>query len=256
MPNTHNHLSRQEDVLLVTGGSRGIGSAIVKAAAQQGYKVCFTYREDVHAAQSLLKQLRGKGLSAHAVQGDIADPQFAAACFKEATEVLGTLTALVNNAGTTGKIGQFADIPLEIIRRTIDVNVLGTMLMAQEAVRQWKSKNVLGRMVNISSIAATLGAPGEYIHYAASKAAIDALTIGLGKEVASSGIRVNAVAPGTALTDIHASGGDPDRPTRVAPSVPMRRVAHPVEIANAVLWLLSDEASYVNATVLRVGGGV
>ncbi len=170
--------------------------------------------------------------------------------------MLGPPTAVVNNAGITGRIGNFATLPLEVLRRTIDVNLLGTMLVAQEAVRRWQAAGIAGRLVNISSIAATLGAPGEYVHYAATKAAVDALTVGLGKEVASSGIRVNAVAPGTAFTDIHAAGGDPDRPARVASRVPMGRIAQPQEIAHAVLWLLSDEASYLTATVVRVSGGV
>jgi NAD(P)-dependent dehydrogenase (short-subunit alcohol dehydrogenase family) len=255
VPDTPVASPRRDDVLLVTGGSRGIGAAIVRMAFHRGFRVCFTYREDAQAARSLLEELSATGSSVHAIQGDVADPSFAAACFDETTTTLGAVTSLVNNAGITGRIGQFADIPVDILRRTIDVNFFGTMLMAQEAVRRWLASGTPGRMVNISSIAATLGAPGEYIHYAASKAAVDAFTVGLGKEVASSGIRINAVAPGTALTGIHAAGGDPDRPARVAPRIPMGRVAQPDEIANAVLWLLSDEASYVNATVVRVSGG-
>jgi NAD(P)-dependent dehydrogenase (short-subunit alcohol dehydrogenase family) len=141
------------------------------------------------------------------------------------------------------------------MRRTLDVNVLGPMVLAQEAIRRWRAAGIRGHMVNISSIAATLGAPHEYVHYAASKAALDALTIGLGKEVAAQGIRINAVAPGTALTDIHTEAGVPDRPAKIAGRIPMKRVAQPEEIARATLWLLSDAASYVTATILRVSGG-
>jgi len=256
LPNTGNEQSHDADVLAVTGGSRGIGAAIVRAAAARGYAVCFSYREDAAAAQALLEELRGSGARAHAVRGDVADPAFAGALFDEATAMLGPPKAVVSNAGITGRIGSFAALPLEVLRRTIDVNLLGTMLVAQEAVRRWQAAGIAGRLVNISSIAATLGAPGEYVHYAATKAAVDALTVGLGKEVAPLGIRINAVAPGTAFTDIHAAGGDPDRPARVAARVPMGRIAQPQEIAHAVLWLLSDEASYLTATVVRVSGGV
>lgn len=245
-----------QDVLLVTGGSRGIGAAIVRKAAARGYSVCFSYLQDRDAAMTLRDELRANGIAAHAVQGDVADTGFAARLFDEAERVLGPVNMLVNNAGITGRYGAFVDLPHEVMRRTIDVNLTGTLVMAQEAVRRWLASDTRGRMVNISSIASTLGAPGEYVHYAATKAGIDALTIGLGKEVAPSGIRVNAVAAGTAYTDIHAATGVPDRPARIAPRVPIRRIAEPDEIANAVLWLLSDEASYVTATILRVAGGV
>jgi NAD(P)-dependent dehydrogenase (short-subunit alcohol dehydrogenase family) len=248
--------SRQSDVLLVTGGSRGIGAAIVRGALARGYAVGFSYRQDEGAAEALLDEAAGSGGRAHAVRGDVAEPGFAPAFFDEATSRLGAVTALVNNAGVTGPLGRFDAASLETLRRTIDVNLLGTMLMAQEAVRRWQAAAIPGRIVNISSIAATLGAPGEYVHYAATKAAVDAFTIGLGKEIAASGIRVNAVAPGTAYTDIHATAGEPDRPSRVVARVPMGRIAEPAEIANAVLWLLSDEASYVTATVVRASGGV
>jgi NAD(P)-dependent dehydrogenase (short-subunit alcohol dehydrogenase family) len=162
---------------------------------------------------------------------------------------------LVNNAGMTGRHGSFQDLPEHSLRLTFEVNVLAPMLLAQEAIRRWRSAGIAGRIVNISSIAATLGAPNEYVHYAATKAAIDAFTTGLGKELGPLGIRVNAVAPGTTLTDIHAAGGVPDRPAQVAGRIPMQRVARPDEIASAVLWLLSDAASYVTGTVLRVAGG-
>lgn len=249
-------MAETKGVLLVTGGSRGIGAAIVRAAALRGYAVCFSYRADVAAASALKASLVEQGAAIHIVAGDVADTGFATALFDEATQALGPVTALVNNAGMTGVIGAFADLPLDVLRRTIDVNLLGSILMAQEAVRRWQTAGVAGRMVNISSVAATLGSPGEYVHYAATKAAIDALTIGLGKELAPTGIRVNAVAPGITYTDIHAAGGEPDRPERVKARIPLGRAAQADEIASAVLWLLSDEASYMTGSILRVGGGV
>lgn len=244
------------DVLLVTGGGRGIGAAIVRAAAARGYAVGFCYLHDKDAAASLAEELEATGARVLAVQGDVADPTFAARFFDETQARLGPVTALVNNAGITGRYGAFTDLPLATLRRTFDVNVIGAMLMAQEAVRRWRAAGIPGRLVNLSSVAATLGSPGEYVHYAASKAAIDALTIGLGKEVAPAGIRVNAVAAGTVYTDIHAAGGVPDRPARVVRRVPLQRIAEPPEIAAAVLWLLSPEASYVAGTILRVSGGL
>lgn len=244
------------NVLLVTGGSRGIGGAIIRKAAKRGHSVCFSYLQDKDAAAALLNEVRATGIGAHAVQGDVADPRFASHLFDEAQHALGPVTMLVNNAGITGRHGQFADLPLEVMRRTVDVNLMGALMLAQEAVRRWQMSGRPGRMVNISSIAATLGSPGEYVHYAATKAAVDALTIGLGKEVAASGIRINAVAPGTVYTGIHAAGGVPDRPARVAGRVPIGRIAEPDEIADVVLWLLSDEASYVTATVVRASGGL
>lgn len=244
----------QQDVLLVTGGSRGIGAAIVRAAVSAGYRVCFSYVEDTDAAAALAAEFGEDRV--RAMRGDVADPGFAPAFFDAAAGAFGPATALVNNAGVTGGLGPFTDASAETLRRTMEVNLLGAMLTAQEAVRRWQAQGIPGRMVNISSMAATIGSPGEYVHYAATKAAVDAFTVGLGKEVAPSGIRVNAVAPGTTYTDIHARGGDPDRPARVAERVPLRRVADPEEIAAAVLWLLSQEASYVTATVLRVAGGL
>ncbi|HZH52344.1 MAG TPA: SDR family oxidoreductase [Microvirga sp.] len=245
-----------DDVVLVTGGARGIGAAIVRAATSRGYAVGFSYLKDDDAAGTLVADLKEAGSKVHAVRGDIADPGFASAFFDEAEALLGSVTALVNNAGITGRIGSFGSADLSTIRRVLDVNVLGTISMAQEAIRRWGDAGRPGRMVNISSIAATLGAPNEYVHYAASKAAVEALTIGLAKEVAASGVRINAVAPGTIHTDIHAAAGEPDRPARVVSRVPMGRIGEADEIANAVLWLLSPEASYVTGTVLRVSGGL
>ncbi|WP_245593475.1 SDR family oxidoreductase [Azospirillum halopraeferens] len=244
------------DVLVVTGGSRGIGAAVVRLAAHTGYAVCFSYGRDAAAARTLERELEESGRCAVAVQADVADPAAARTLFDVAERAFGPVTALVNNAGITGRIGPFRDLDFATLRRVLDVNVLGTMLCAGEAVRRWERRATAGRMVNISSIAATLGSPHEYVHYAATKAAVEGFTVGLARETAAAGVRVNAVAPGTVHTGIHAAGGDPDRPARVAGRVPMGRVGEPDEIAEAVLWLLSDKAAYVTGAVLRVSGGL
>lgn len=243
-------------VLIVSGGGRGIGAEIVRRAAHAGIATAFCYRTDGTAAEALAGEVRRAGGTALPVQMDIAAPDAARALMDSVEDRLGPVTMVVNNAGITGPIGPFAKASAETIRRTTEVNLLGTMWLAQEAARRWLSRGTQGRMVNISSIAATLGAPGEYVHYAATKAGVEALTIGLGKELAPHGIRVNAVAPGTVRTGIHAAAGEPGRPDRVAANIPSGRPGEPHEIASAVLWLLSDEASYVTATVLRVSGGL
>ncbi|NYZ17097.1 SDR family oxidoreductase [Azospirillum sp. RWY-5-1] len=243
-------------VLIVTGGGRGIGAAVARLAARDGYAVCINYARDDDAAARLVGALRAGGADAIAVRGDVAEPDAVRDLFDRAERELGPVTALVNNAGITGGLGAFRNADLAMLRRVIDVNLLGTMLCAQEAVRRWERAGTAGRMVNVSSIAATLGAAGEYVHYAATKAAVESFTVGLAKELAAAGVRVNAVSPGTTRTDIHAAAGDPGRPARVAAVVPMRRVGEPDEIAEAVLWLLSDKASYVTGAVLRVAGGL
>lgn len=248
--------ARPQPVLLVTGGSRGIGAEIVRGAAGRGWAVAFSYERDADAAQRLTEAVRAAGGTALAVRGDVADPAAVARLFAAAEEALGPVIGLVNNAGITGRLGAFADTEVETMRRVLDVNVLGTMLCAQEAVRRWRDRGTPGVMVNVSSIAAALGAAGEYVHYAASKAAVEAFTVGLSKELAAAGTRVNAVAPGTALTGIHAAAGEPGRPARVASRIPMGRAAEASEIAEAVLWLLSPQASYVTGAVLRVAGGL
>jgi NAD(P)-dependent dehydrogenase (short-subunit alcohol dehydrogenase family) len=186
---------------------------------------------------------------------DIGNPDFPSQLFAEAVDRLGEPTALVNDAGITGRIGRFADLPSPVLARTFTVNVTGAMLLCQCVIRLWEQTSKPGRIVNISSIASTLGAPSEYVRYAASKAAIEAFTVGLWKELGGSGIRVNAVAPGTTLTDIQAEGGDPDRPHRVASRIPLGRPAEADEIAAAVLRLLSNQASYITGSV-RVGRGL
>jgi NAD(P)-dependent dehydrogenase (short-subunit alcohol dehydrogenase family) len=239
-------------VLVVTGGSRGIGAAITRAAHARGHAVCVAYASDDAAADQLRTELPG----VVAVRADVSDPASVPALFDAAEAALGPVTALVNNAGVTGPLGRFVDTSAATLRRVLDVNVLGTMLCAQEAVLRWETRGGAGRIVNVSSRAATLGSPGEYVHYAASKAAVETFTLGLAKEVAARGIRVNGVAPGMIRTEIHAAAGDPGRLERVVGRVPMGRVGEPEEIAAAVLWLLSDEASYVTGAVLQVGGGL
>ncbi|SLN47115.1 SDR family oxidoreductase [Oceanibacterium hippocampi] len=247
---------QKKPCLLVTGGGRGIGAAIVRLAVAKGHDVCFSYLRDEAAAEGLIASLGRDGDRVRCLRGDVVEAGFATRFFDFAEDVFGPVTMLVNNAGVTGPIGAFRDTRVETLRRTVDTNLLGPMMLAQEAVRRWEAAEIPGRMVNVSSIASTLGAPHEYVHYAATKAAIEAMTVGLGKEVAAKGIRVNAVAPGTAFTDIHAAAGEPDRPARVVSRIPMGRIGEPDEIAGAVMWLLSDEASYVTATVLRVSGGL
>ena len=240
------------DVLVVTGGSRGIGAAVTRAAHARGHAVCVAYASDDGAADRLRAELPG----VVAVRADVADSASVSALFDAAEAAFGPVTALVNNAGVTGRLGRFVDASVATLRRVLDVNVLGTMLCAQEAVRRWEERDTAGRIVNVSSRAATLGSPGEYVHYAASKAAVETFTLGLAKEVAALGIRVNGVAPGMIHTDIHAAAGDPGRLERLVGRVPIGRIGEPDEIAAAVLWLLSAEASYVTGAVLNVGGGI
>ncbi len=245
-------------VLLITGAGRGIGAATALAAARAGYAVGVNYQRDAAAAEAVALRIRAAGGQAHAVQADVADPDAVARLFEEVEHALGPLTALVNNAGTTGRITRFEDLDLATLRRTIDVNLIGSLLCAQAAVRRFSTARggQGGAIVNVSSVAARTGSPGEYVHYAATKAAIEAFTRGLAREVAAEGIRVNAVAPGTVQTEIHATGGDPDRPARIAPRIPLGRVGAPEEIAAAILWLLSDAAAYVTGSILTIAGGL
>lgn len=243
-------------VLIVTGGGRGIGASIVRLAVQKGYAVSFLYAQNSNAAGQLVQALQSEGHQVMAVRGDVADENAVRALFDQTESAFGPVTDLVNNAGITGRIGLFQNAEIATLRRVLDVNVMGTLLCAQEALHRWNQHGITGRMVNISSAAATLGAAGEYVHYAATKAAVEAFTIGLAREVAASGTRINAVSPGTVYTEIHAAAGEPERPKRVVSRIPMARIGEADEIANAVLWLLSDEASYITGTVLRVAGGL
>jgi NAD(P)-dependent dehydrogenase (short-subunit alcohol dehydrogenase family) len=242
-------------VVAITGAGRGIGAACALAAARAGYRVGVNYLGDAAAAAGVVGRIEADGGRAVAVRADVAQPAEVARLFDEVADALGPVGALVNNAGTTGRITRFAERDLATLRRVIDVNLIGCMLCSQEAVRRWSGGGG-GAIVNVSSIAAVTGSPGEYVHYAATKAAVEAFTRGLAREVARDGIRVNAVSPGTVETGIHAAGGDPERPARVAPRIPLGRVGQPEEIAAAILWLLSDAASYATGSVLTVAGGL
>jgi glucose 1-dehydrogenase len=238
---------------VITGGGRGIGAATARRLAADGHDIVLTYRADRSKAESTASRVRDLGRRALAVEGDVADPTDVARIF-DAAATLGPLTGLVNNAGVTGRLTAFLDADPAVMRRVLDVNVWGTLLCAQRAARDMAGRG--GAIVNVSSGAATTGSPGEYIHYAASKGAVDTLTKGLATELGPLGIRVNAVSPGRIWTDMHAEMGDPDRPAKIAGIAPLRRAGHPEEIAAAIAWLLSDDASYTTGANLRVAGGL
>ncbi len=247
----------RKKVLLVTGGSRGIGAAVARLAAERGYSVCLSYLRDRKAADEVVADIREMNGAAIAVQADVAQEQDVVRLFREAEASLGPITALVNNAGILEKQMRVEHMDAARIGRVFATNVTGSFLCAREAVRRMSTRHggQGGAIVNLSSRASRLGAPGEYVDYAASKAAIDTLTIGLAKEVAAEGIRVNAVSPGVIYTDIHASGGEPGRVERVKDSIPMKRGGTAEEVARAVLWLLSDEASFTTGATIDVAGG-
>ncbi|MFG2515188.1 SDR family NAD(P)-dependent oxidoreductase [Streptomyces sp. NPDC048584] len=241
-------------VTVVTGGSRGIGAATCLRLAAEGHDVVVNYVRDAAAAEEVAERVRAAGARAMSVRADTSVEADADRLFDVAERELGPLTGLVNNAAVTGPLGRFADTGTDVLRRVVDVNLMGTLLCSRRAVRLMTPRGE-GAIVNISSGAATLGSPGEYVHYAATKAAVDAFTLGLAKELGPDGIRVNAVAPGLIDTEMHAAMGAPDRAREMAGNIPLRRAGQAEEIAAAVAWLMSPEASYTTGAVLRVAGG-
>jgi NAD(P)-dependent dehydrogenase (short-subunit alcohol dehydrogenase family) len=243
-------------VAVVTGGSRGIGAATAVLLARRGWDVCVAYRTEAAAAAAVVAACEAAGVRAVAARCDVAEPDDVAALFR-AADALGPLTALVNNAGIVAPAARVDEVDAARVERLLRVNVVGAFLCAGEAVRRMSTRHggAGGAIVNVSSVAARLGAPDEYVDYAASKAAVDALTIGLAHEVADEGIRVNAVRPGLIDTEIHASGGRPDRARELSGGVPMRREGRADEVANAIAWLCSDESSYTTASFVDTSGG-
>jgi len=244
-------------VLLITGASRGIGAETARLAAARGYSMCLNYRRDEAAASALLESLQADGHDAFLFQADVADEAQVVAMFEAIDSRFGRLDALVNNAGMLEPHCSLVEMSAERWRRVLDVNVVGSFLCAREAVKRMAttSGGRGGVIVNLSSRAADLGAPNEYVDYAAAKGAIDSMTVGLAKEVASLGIRVNAVKPGLIYTDIHADGGEAGRVDRLKVGVPMQRGGQPAEVAEAILWLLSDASGYTTAGFIDVSGG-
>jgi NAD(P)-dependent dehydrogenase (short-subunit alcohol dehydrogenase family) len=239
------------EILIVTGGSRGIGAATARLAAARGFAVCVNYLRDQKAAASVVRDLESSGAKAIAVRADIGIEAEVLALFDQVEQSLGRPTALVNSAATLELQMRLQDMDAARLHRIFATNAIGTMLCCREAVRRMNG----GSIVNVSSGAARYGSPGEYVDYAASKGAVETFTIGLAKEVAQQGIRVNGVRPGFIYTDLHAKGGEPARVDRLKSSVPMQRGGQPEEVAAAILWLLSPEASYVTGTFIDVSGG-
>jgi NAD(P)-dependent dehydrogenase (short-subunit alcohol dehydrogenase family) len=243
--------------LIVTGASRGIGAAIACLAGSRGYAVAVNFSTGEAEARGVVDQIVASGGRALAIRADVSCEEEIVRLFQTAERELGPIKALVNNAAITGGFARVEDVSQAAIEKTFAVNVTGAILCAREAVRRMSTKRggTGGAIVNISSRAAHTGSPGEWVHYAASKGAIDSFTIGLAREVATEGIRVNAIAPGLVETGLHAANGEPGRLQRLMPSIPMQRAGQPEEVAEAVLWLLSPAASYTTGAILEVGGG-
>jgi NAD(P)-dependent dehydrogenase (short-subunit alcohol dehydrogenase family) len=238
--------------MVITGGGRGIGAATARLAAERGYAVCINYRKDAEAAQKLARET-----GALPVQGDVASEADVVSLFRQVDDKLGRVSVLVNNAGIVDRGSRVEAMSAARIERMLAVNVLGSFLCAREAVKRMATRNggAGGAIVNVSSIAAKLGAPGEYVDYAAAKGAIDTFTVGLAKELGADGIRVNAVRPGVIRTEIHLASGDPARVDRIGAAAPLQRPGEAEEIARSILWLASDEASYISGALLDVSGG-
>ncbi len=243
-------------VLLVTGGGRGIGAAVARLASRRGYDVAVNYRSDERAALNVVEDVRRTGARGIAVQADVSNERDVVKMF-QTIDQFGQLGALVNNAAVTGGFSRVADLDSKVLGEVLGVNVFGAILCAREAVRristQWGGDG--GAIVNLSSLAARIGGGGEWVHYAATKGALETFTVGLAREVAAEGIRVNAVSPGIVDTEMHAAAGDPHRPQRLAGSIPMGRAATANEIAETIMWLVSPAASYVTGAIVEAGGG-
>jgi len=246
-------------IAIITGASRGIGAATAELAAKSGYDICLNYLSNDARAAEVVATCEGHGARAIAVRGDVAVEADVEALFEACDAELGAVDLLVNNAGIIGQASRVDGLPAEVLHQTFAVNVFGTIYCARQAALRMSSKygGKGGAIVNLSSIAATIGSAGEYVHYAASKGAVDSFTIGMAREVGREGIRVNSVQAGTADTEVHTiGGGNPDRPAMVAATSALGRVATAHEIAEAIMWLGSDKASYATGTILRVGGGL
>ncbi|MFZ6047147.1 SDR family oxidoreductase [Pseudomonas sp. CR3202] len=246
-----------QKVMLITGASRGIGAATARLAAQRGYALVINYRQQREAAQALVREIEAAGGRALALGADVGDEAQVLAMFERLDREFGRLDVLVNNAGMLERQMRLEDMDAARFERVLRANVIGSFLCAREAIKRMSTRHggQGGAIVNLSSIAARIGAPNEYIDYAAAKGAVDSMTLGLAKELAAEGIRVNAVRPGVIRTEIHASGGEPDRVERVRQAVPMGRGGEAEEVASAILWLASEEASYTSGALLDVGGG-
>ena len=250
-------LTKGRRTLVVTGGSRGIGAAVARLAGSRGYSVAVNFLSNEAAAHGVVKEIRSSGSSAVAIRCDVASEADIIRLFQEAEQELGPICGLVNNAGVTGGFSRVETLEAASLAQVLTANIAGTILCAREAIKRMSTRRGGhgGVIVNISSLAARIGGAGEWVHYAASKGAVDTFTKGLAREVASEGIRVNAVAPGLIETEIHAANGAPDRLERLAPTIPLGRPGSPTEVAEGVLWLLSDAASYTTGAILEIGGG-
>lgn len=242
-------------IVLITGASRGIGAATARLAAQHGYHVIINYRKEALLAEQLMNEIRQHGGQANVLQADMTDEESIVALFDQILENWGPVWGLVNNAGILETQKSFSELSLERWQRVFTTNVFGPMLCCQQAIKQMRQHQLKGSIVNVSSLASVVGAPHEYVDYAASKGALDTMSKGLAKELAAEGIRVNTVRPGFIYTDMHADGGEPDRVDRLAPIIPMQRGGQASEVAEAIVWLLSEKASYSSGSFIDVAGG-